>query len=122
MKYIIKDNSIWRIGLNDEIEIGSRLAIAWSYDPELPGNIKGSIHKIGPPEFVERWLDGVVERLGPDAFKIFGFLGLLTFDLDNIPIKEVNKMIDITGYIGTYLEQEGIIEKAIALKKSHEGV
>jgi len=114
--YRIKAGNFVRIDekTKKEFIIGPKIMIAWSYetDPTYIDRIRGTLHKIGRPQFVEQWIEATQEKIiasgHPD---LMGILGTLTFEVNTIPIEEINRMVDITGYVGRWLEKKGLIEE-----------
>lgn len=86
-----RDNILWR---------GPAIGIAFEYTPNDP--IKGTLFKYGSPEKVEAWAAQIRKKMA-DA-------GLTDINSDivtiagKIPVEELNKMIDISGYVGRWYE------------------
>ncbi len=78
---------------------GEEVAVAFTYCPD-DRSIEGTLHKHGSPEMANAWAEKTRKKL-VDA----GHLDManeIVVVSGKIPLEELNKMIDISGYVGIY--------------------
>jgi|WetSurSiteA1Bulk_404760.scaffolds.fasta_scaffold135295_2 hypothetical protein len=123
LKFTVMNGNFWRNSRGEKTNLGPQLMIAWSYDAEADRSIRGTLRKIGAPEFISRWMDEIARKVSLMPVNPFGYLGTLIFNADEVDrdrINEINKMIGIAGYVGHWLEREGIIAQVIERYKQQE--
>lgn len=93
-------------GTIERTTIGPMIAIAFSYDESEDKGIKGGMHKHGSPEHVNAWAQKTRKKFS-DAGNSFGLemAEQITVMEGIFPLDELDKIISITGYIGTFYER-----------------
>lgn len=83
------------------------VAIAFSYDPDEERGNQCVLHKHGRPELVDAWAERTRK-----AYIQAGFLDIArsihVISSDKWDVEELNKCLEITDYISTMLEKQGI--------------
>jgi len=81
---------------------GPEIAVAFSYDQDDEKGMRGTLHKHGSPDLVQAWFGKTVAkyRAGGSA----DLASQIHVVSGPIPLEELNKMIDISGYVGIWYE------------------
>ena len=84
---------------------GEEVAVGFSYDPD--DDIPGTMHKHGSPESVNRWASTAQKALRA-AGDVLGqeMADAITVVSGKIPLEELTKMIEISGYVGVWYRRE----------------
>ena len=90
---------------NDQIHwAGPEIAVAFSYDPDDEKGMKGTLHKHGSPDLVQTWFDKTIAKFrGGGLADLANQLHIVS---GPISLEELNKMIDISGYVGVWYERD----------------
>lgn len=128
LHYRMEGNEYALVDENDNIHwAGEEIAIGFSYEPDE--EIPGTLHKHGSPESVNKWAEITRKKFiesdqiaAPEWYIRHGlpfYEGLGQEMADNIvvvsgkmPIEELNKMIEISGYVGVWYRK--MLEKEAA--------
>lgn len=78
------------------------VAICFSHDGDLY-----TLHKHGDPKWVNKWAEDTKKKYLDNG--LADLAGELTVISGKFPIEELNKMLDITGYIGTFLKKFNLL-------------
>ena len=99
-KYRMEGTEYALVDEHDQIHwAGEEIAIAFTFSPDEPG-MEGILHKHGSPDKVNAWAEKIRKK-----FINAGHLDMadeIVVVTGKIPVEELNKMIDISGYVGTY--------------------
>jgi len=93
-RYILVDDRNQIHASHDEI------AVAFSFDPTDP--IPGTLHKHGSFENVNKWAQEAIAKLSVNCKDLASQITVVS---GKIPLEEINRMIDISGYVGTWYKK-----------------
>lgn len=96
--YVKENNQYVLYGNNNDVILKTdRLAIAFTIDPDL-GCI---LHKHGMPKYVKSWYTTFIKLMKEQGSNVYDDLAskMKYVVSPNIPVDEINKMIDLTGYL-----------------------
>ena len=98
-EYILYDQNTGSVlGCMDEV------AIAFTYDPEAsaPG-LRGTLHKHGYPSRVNKWAKNACKKYV--AAGLHDMAEQIIVIQGRFPLEELDKILNIAGYIGTFYEK-----------------
>ena len=86
--------------------IGKTVAICFSYDPSEDRGIKSCLHKHGSPELINNWASDTRKKYIETEEPFAHIMADQITVMEGIfPLDELDKILSITGYIGTYYER-----------------
>ncbi len=104
--YIKEGNEYVLYSKGNEILRTERLAIAFSVNKD--NRIKYTLHKHGMPKFVKTWCTVFINKMKENGHH--DLASEMKYVVSpNIPVEEINKMIDLTGYLPECIK--GIIDE-----------
>lgn len=93
---------LYDIETDTKICLSEEIAIAFTTAPD---GMMWTMHKHGPPELVNRWAR--MARIKYIKHGLSDIAKELVVIEGQFPIKEINKIIEITGYIEKFCEKSG---------------
>jgi hypothetical protein len=102
MHYIIEDNEYVLMDEFDKIHWrGPEIAIALEYYPGE--SMPGLLLKYGPPEGVEKWVTKTRAKFLEHGYN--DMANDIIVVKGKIPIEELTKIVDISGYVGKWYQK-----------------
>lgn len=102
MHYTFEDNEYVLLDDFDRIQWrGEEIAVSFEYHPD--DEMPGTLMKYGSPENVEKWMDKTRKTLLEHGF--IDMANELIVVKGKIPMEELSKIIDISGYVGRWYQK-----------------
>jgi hypothetical protein len=98
-------------GGEDILYRGREVAIGFTYDPNRIKEIRFTTHRHGSPESVEKWAQETrfkIHRARFRGIELDARFQPHTISSDAWDVGELNRIINITGYLGLALQRVGI--------------